>query len=58
MTTKRAFKIIYTGLIAGFVSEAILGALFMSPPVQSVNGKANCLLKLHLLEIYLSLSLA
>ena len=36
MTTKKAFKIIYTGLIAGFISEAILGALFMSPPVQFV----------------------
>ena len=36
MTTKKAFKIIYSGLLAGFISEAILGALFMSPPVQSV----------------------
>lgn len=36
MKTKKAFKIIYTGLIAGFVCQGILGALFMSPPVQSV----------------------
>jgi hypothetical protein len=36
MKTLKAFKIMYTGLIAGFVSEAILGALFMSPPVQYV----------------------
>jgi hypothetical protein len=27
-------KIIYSGLIAGFVSEGILGAAFSSPPVQ------------------------
>lgn len=36
MTTKRVFKIIYTGLLAGFLSELILGGLFMSPPIQSV----------------------
>ena len=36
MTTKRAFRIIYTGLLAGVVSEAILGGLFMSGPVQSI----------------------
>ena len=29
-------KIIYSGLIAGFISEGILGALFMSPPVQNI----------------------
>jgi len=29
-------KIIYSGLIAGFISEGILGALFMSPPVQKI----------------------
>ncbi|MEX2596266.1 MAG: hypothetical protein WEC59_04985 [Salibacteraceae bacterium] len=34
MRSKKAFKIIYTGLLAGFVSEAVLGGLFMSPPVQ------------------------
>ncbi len=34
MKTKKAFKIIYTGIIAGFVCQGILGALFMSPPIQ------------------------
>lgn len=33
---KNIFKIIYSGLIAGFISQGILGALFMSPPVQSI----------------------
>ena len=32
----KSFKIIYSGLIAGFFSELILGALFMSPPVQKI----------------------
>lgn len=36
MKTRRIIKIIYTGLIAGFVSEGILGAMFMSTPVQSI----------------------
>ena len=36
MKTKKVFKIIIAGLIAGIVSEGILGALFMSPPVQKV----------------------
>lgn len=35
MKNKR-IKIIYSGLIAGFISEGILGGLFMSPPVQSI----------------------
>ncbi|KAB2878622.1 hypothetical protein F9K33_12570 [bacterium] len=30
------FKITYSGLIAGFVSEGFLGGLFMSPPVQNI----------------------
>jgi hypothetical protein len=30
------FKIIYSGLIAGFISQGFLGALFMSPSVQSI----------------------
>ncbi len=34
MRKRKVLKIIYTGLVAGFVSEAILGGLFMSPPVQ------------------------
>lgn len=36
MKKQKTIKIIYVGLIAGFISEGILGALFMSPPVQSV----------------------
>lgn len=32
----RIFKIIYCGLIAGFVSQGILGGLFMSSPVQTI----------------------
>lgn len=32
----RTFKIIYSGLIAGFVSQGILAGLFLSPPVQAV----------------------
>lgn len=32
----RTVTIIYSGLLAGLISEGILGALFMSPPVQSV----------------------
>lgn len=31
-----AFKIIYSGLIAGFVSEGFLGLIFMSSPVQKI----------------------
>ncbi len=33
---KNTIKIIGTGLLAGFVSEGILGALFMSPPIQKI----------------------
>ena len=29
-------KIIYTGLLAGFVSEGFLGAVFMSTPIQNI----------------------
>lgn len=32
----KTFKIIYTGLIAGFVSEGILGGLFSSAPIQKI----------------------
>ncbi|MBY0480093.1 MAG: hypothetical protein K2Q21_01960 [Chitinophagaceae bacterium] len=32
----KTFKIIYSGLIAGFISEGVMGALFMSPPVQKI----------------------
>lgn len=32
----KTFKIIYSGLIAGFISEGILGGLFMSPPIQKI----------------------
>jgi hypothetical protein len=37
----KSFKIIYSGLIAGFVSEGILGGLFMSPPIQSILYNPN-----------------
>lgn len=37
----KTFKIIYSGLIAGFISEGILGALFMSPPIQSILYNPN-----------------
>ena len=42
------FKIIYSGLIAGFISEGILGALFMSPPVQKILYKLDIQSKLFL----------
>ena len=32
----RHAKIIVSGLVAGFVSEGVLGGLFMSPPVQNL----------------------
>jgi hypothetical protein len=32
----KTVKILYSGLIAGFVSEAFLGAVFMSAPVQKI----------------------
>lgn len=32
----RIFKIIYSGLIAGFVSEGFLGGVFMSAPIQKI----------------------
>ncbi|MCX6303497.1 MAG: hypothetical protein NT040_00875 [Bacteroidetes bacterium] len=44
----RSLKIIYSGLIAGFVSEGILGALFMSPPIQSILYNPNWQSKLFL----------
>lgn len=31
-----AIKIIYSGLIAGFVSEGFLGGIFMSSPIQKI----------------------
>jgi len=37
----KTLKIIYSGLIAGFISEGILGALFMSPPIQSILYNPN-----------------
>lgn len=44
----KTFKIIYTGLIAGFISEAVLGALFMSSPIQKVLYDPNLQSKLFL----------
>lgn len=32
----KTVKIIYSGLIAGLISEGVMGALFMSPPVQKL----------------------
>lgn len=37
----KTFKIIFSGLIAGFFSEGVLGALFMSPPVQNILYNPN-----------------
>lgn len=37
----KAFKIIYSGLIAGFVSEGFLGGIFSSPPVQKILYNPN-----------------
>jgi hypothetical protein len=42
------FKIIFSGLIAGFISEGVLGALFMSPPIQSILYNPNWQSKLFL----------
>ena len=33
---KKPAKIIYSGLIAGLISEGVLGILFMSPPIQKI----------------------
>lgn len=44
----KTFKIIYSGIIAGFVSEGILGALFMSPPLQKILYNPNWQSKLFL----------
>lgn len=33
---KITFKIIYSGLIAGIISQGFLGGVFMSPPVQKI----------------------
>ncbi|WP_159518231.1 hypothetical protein [Sunxiuqinia indica] len=38
---KKKIKIIYSGLIAGLFSQGILGALFMSPPVQKILYNPN-----------------
>jgi len=37
----KALKIVFTGLLAGFVSEGVLGALFMSSMVQSILYNPN-----------------
>lgn len=44
----KTLKIIYSGLIAGFISEGILGALFMSPPIQGILYNSNWQSKLFL----------
>ncbi len=44
----RTIKIIYSGLIAGFVSEGFLGAAFMSPPVQKILYDPNLQSKMFL----------
>mgnify|MGYP006896885003 CR=1 FL=1 len=36
MNSQSIIKIIYTGLIAGFISQGVLGGLFMSSPVQGI----------------------
>jgi len=45
---KKTYKIIYSGLIAGLISEGILGALFMSPLVQHILYNPNLQSKLFL----------
>ena len=36
LATKQPFKIILSGLVGGLVGNAVLGALFSSPPIKSV----------------------
>lgn len=45
---RKAIKIIYSGLIAGFVSEGFLGGIFMSPPIQKILYNPNLQSKLFL----------
>ena len=44
----KTFKIIYSGIIAGFISEGVLGALFMSSPIQKILYNPNWQSKLFL----------
>jgi hypothetical protein len=36
MTRNSLVKILVTGLVGGFISNGVLGALFSSPPIQSI----------------------
>ena len=36
MTNNSALKILLAGLVGGFVGNGVLGALFSSPPIQSI----------------------
>lgn len=44
----KTVKIIYSGLIAGIISQGILGALFMSAPIQKILYNPNWQSKLFL----------
>lgn len=44
----KTFKTIYSGLIAGIVSEGVLGVLFMSPPLHKILYNPNWQSKLFL----------
>jgi len=44
----KTFKIIYSGIIAGFISEGVLGVLFMSSPIQKILYNPNWQSKLFL----------
>jgi hypothetical protein len=44
----KVFKIFYSGLIAGFVSEGFLGGIFMSSPIQKILYNPNWQSKLFL----------
>lgn len=44
----KTFKIIYAGLLAGFVSEGFLGGVFMSQPIQKILYNPNWQSKLFL----------
>lgn len=44
----KTFRMIYSGIIAGFISEGVLGALFMSSPIQKILYNPNWQSKLFL----------
>ncbi len=36
MTKNSAVKILVAGLVGGFIGNGVLGAIFSSPPIQSI----------------------